>query len=73
MNCIFPVMNYHEQVINDLNMDILLLMAMNNIMRFANDYVEDQICSELFKVCIVCLISKNYKKYFQIFSFVVMY
>ncbi|XP_053471546.1 interferon-induced protein 44 [Ictalurus furcatus] len=43
MNCIFPVQNYHEQVTNDLHMDILILMAMSDIIRFANDYVEDQV------------------------------
>ncbi|KAF4074845.1 hypothetical protein AMELA_G00228080 [Ameiurus melas] len=43
MNCIFPVQNYHEQVTNELNMDLLILMAMSDIIRFANDYVEDQV------------------------------
>ncbi|XP_060716913.1 interferon-induced protein 44 [Tachysurus vachellii] len=43
MNCIFPVQNYYEQVSNDLNMDLLILMAMTDIIRFANDYVEDQV------------------------------
>ncbi|XP_060755433.1 interferon-induced protein 44-like [Neoarius graeffei] len=46
MNCIFPVMNYHEQVTNDLHMDILILMAITNIISFANDYVEDQVYKE---------------------------
>ncbi|KAK3530690.1 hypothetical protein QTP86_032195, partial [Hemibagrus guttatus] len=43
MNCIFPVLNYHEQITNDLNMDLLILMVMTNIIQFANDYVEDQL------------------------------
>ncbi|KAI4891317.1 hypothetical protein NFI96_033516 [Prochilodus magdalenae] len=42
MNCIFPVKNYSEEVINNCQMDILILMALTNIIRFANDYVEDQ-------------------------------
>ncbi|XP_060754562.1 interferon-induced protein 44-like [Neoarius graeffei] len=46
MNCIFPVRNYHEQVTNDLHMDILILMAITNMIRFANDYVEDQVYNE---------------------------
>lgn len=43
MNCIFPVQNYYEQVSNDLNMDLLILMAMTDIISFANDYVEAQV------------------------------
>ncbi|XP_053085934.1 interferon-induced protein 44-like [Pangasianodon hypophthalmus] len=46
MNCIFPVLNYHEQVTNDTAMDILILMAMTDIIRFANHYVEDQVYRE---------------------------
>ncbi|KAK3511101.1 hypothetical protein QTP70_030306 [Hemibagrus guttatus] len=46
MNCILPVLNYHEQITNDLNMDLLILMAMTNIIQFANDYVEDQVYAE---------------------------
>ncbi|XP_060754570.1 interferon-induced protein 44-like isoform X2 [Neoarius graeffei] len=46
INCIFPVRNYHEQVTNDLYMDILILMAITNIIRFANDYIEDQVNNE---------------------------
>ncbi|KAM9454561.1 interferon-induced protein 44-like isoform 1-T6 [Clarias gariepinus] len=42
MNCIFPLENYYEQVTNVLHMDILILLAVTNIVRFANDYVEDQ-------------------------------
>ncbi|KAI5086790.1 interferon-induced protein 44, partial [Silurus meridionalis] len=41
MNCIFPVQNYHEQITNDLHMDLLVLMAITNIVTFANDYIED--------------------------------
>ncbi|MCI4393455.1 hypothetical protein PGIGA_G00157690 [Pangasianodon gigas] len=43
MNCIFPVLNYHEQVTNNMDMDLLILMAMSDIVTFANDYVEDQV------------------------------
>ncbi|XP_053085933.1 interferon-induced protein 44 [Pangasianodon hypophthalmus] len=43
MNCIFPVLNYHEQVTNDTDMDLLILMAMTDIIRFASHYVEDQV------------------------------
>ncbi|KAI5616126.1 interferon-induced protein 44 [Silurus asotus] len=43
MNCIFPVQNYHEQITNDLHMDLLILMAITNIVTFANDYIEDQV------------------------------
>ncbi|KAM9454448.1 interferon-induced protein 44-like [Clarias gariepinus] len=46
MNCIYPVQNYHEQITNDLDMDILILMAMTDIVRFANDYIEDQVYSK---------------------------
>ncbi|KAM9455075.1 interferon-induced protein 44-like [Clarias gariepinus] len=43
MNCIYPVQNYYEQITNDMDMDILILMAMTDIVRFANDYIEDQV------------------------------
>ncbi|XP_072513394.1 interferon-induced protein 44 [Salminus brasiliensis] len=46
MNCIFPVMNYHEQVTNDLYQDVLILMAMTDIITFANDYVVEQVYTE---------------------------
>ncbi|XP_036413174.1 interferon-induced protein 44-like [Colossoma macropomum] len=42
MNCIFPVKNYSEEVTNDMEMDILILMAATNIIMFANDYVEQE-------------------------------
>ncbi|XP_076839170.1 interferon-induced protein 44-like isoform X2 [Brachyhypopomus gauderio] len=48
MNCIFPVQNYHEQITNNTNMDILLLMAITKIIDFANDYVEDQAYNQTF-------------------------
>ncbi|XP_036413175.1 interferon-induced protein 44-like [Colossoma macropomum] len=47
MNCIFPVKNYHEEVTNDLQLDVLILMAMTNIIMFANDFVEEQICIDI--------------------------
>lgn len=43
MNCIFPLLNYSEQITNDIHTDILILMAATNIVNFANDYVEDQV------------------------------
>lgn len=43
MNCIFPLLNYAEQITNDMHTDILILMAATNIVSFANDYVEDQV------------------------------
>ncbi|XP_026861953.1 interferon-induced protein 44 [Electrophorus electricus] len=46
MNCIFPVQNYFEQVTNNVKMDILLLMAIKNIIAIANDYAENQACAE---------------------------
>ncbi|XP_053332770.1 interferon-induced protein 44-like [Clarias gariepinus] len=43
MNCIFPLLNYAEQITNDMHTDILILMGATNIVSFANDYVEDQV------------------------------
>ncbi|KAG7315527.1 hypothetical protein KOW79_020393 [Hemibagrus wyckioides] len=43
MNCIFPVLNYHEQITSDMNMDLLILMAITDIIQFTNEYVEDQV------------------------------
>ncbi|XP_036413750.1 interferon-induced protein 44-like [Colossoma macropomum] len=46
MNCIFPVKNYNEEVKNNFHLDILILMAMTDIIMFANDYVEDQVFAD---------------------------
>ncbi|XP_066517478.1 interferon-induced protein 44-like [Hoplias malabaricus] len=46
MNCIFPVKNYSEEVNNDICLDVLILMAVTNIIMFANDYVEDQVYAD---------------------------
>ncbi|XP_066517767.1 interferon-induced protein 44-like [Hoplias malabaricus] len=46
MNCIFPLKNYSEEVTNDLEVDILILMATTSIIQFANDYVENQTYTE---------------------------
>ena len=43
LNCIYPVKNYYEEVTNDLHLDVLILLAMKDIIMFANDYVEEQI------------------------------
>ncbi|KAF4075400.1 hypothetical protein AMELA_G00234090 [Ameiurus melas] len=37
---IFPVKNYHEEITNSAEIDILILMALTNILNFANDFVE---------------------------------
>ncbi|KAF4075391.1 hypothetical protein AMELA_G00233930 [Ameiurus melas] len=40
LNYIFPVKNYHEEINNSAETDILILMALTNILNFANDFVE---------------------------------
>ncbi len=40
---IFPVRNYHEESATNATMDILILDALQHIVNFANDYVEDQV------------------------------
>ncbi|KAK3510879.1 hypothetical protein QTP70_022838, partial [Hemibagrus guttatus] len=35
---IFPVKNYHEEINNNNEIDILLLMALTSIVNFANDF-----------------------------------
>ncbi|XP_066516831.1 interferon-induced protein 44-like isoform X2 [Hoplias malabaricus] len=42
MHCIFPVKNYCEEITTNTNVDIVILTAMNNIVHFANDFVERQ-------------------------------
>ncbi|XP_036419341.1 interferon-induced protein 44-like isoform X2 [Colossoma macropomum] len=39
-NYIFPVKMYSEEITTNSNVDILILMAMTNIVNFANDFVE---------------------------------
>ncbi|XP_062866884.1 interferon-induced protein 44-like [Trichomycterus rosablanca] len=39
--CIFPIKNYHEETETDNDIDALILSAFNQIVFFANDYVED--------------------------------
>ncbi|XP_036418099.1 interferon-induced protein 44-like isoform X2 [Colossoma macropomum] len=41
LNCIYPVKNYHAEITQDANIDALILMALRDIVNFANDYVED--------------------------------
>ncbi|KTF78069.1 hypothetical protein cypCar_00042166 [Cyprinus carpio] len=43
---IYPVKNYHEERATNATMDILILDALQNIVNFANDYVEDQTDNE---------------------------
>ncbi|MCI4393944.1 hypothetical protein PGIGA_G00163230 [Pangasianodon gigas] len=40
VNYIFPVKNYHEEISNNAETDILILMAVTNIVNFANDFVK---------------------------------
>ncbi|KAL2086080.1 hypothetical protein ACEWY4_017139 [Coilia grayii] len=42
MKCIFPVKNYHEEKEVDKKTDCLILDALQKIVHFANDYVEDK-------------------------------
>ncbi|KAL7846124.1 hypothetical protein AOLI_G00243160 [Acnodon oligacanthus] len=42
-NCIYPVKNYHAEITQDDDTDTLILMALRDIVNFANDYVEDQL------------------------------
>ncbi|XP_073687354.1 interferon-induced protein 44-like isoform X2 [Garra rufa] len=46
LNCIFPVKNYHQERTTDTTIDILILDALQNIIYFANDHVEDEVDSE---------------------------
>ncbi|KAL7846122.1 hypothetical protein AOLI_G00243140 [Acnodon oligacanthus] len=41
LNCIYPVKNYHAEITQDANIDALILVALRDIVSFANDYVED--------------------------------
>ncbi|XP_060748998.1 interferon-induced protein 44-like [Tachysurus vachellii] len=40
MTCIFPVINYHEEITTNNDTDVLLLLALKQIAHLANDYVE---------------------------------
>ncbi|KAI4893971.1 hypothetical protein NFI96_030056, partial [Prochilodus magdalenae] len=40
-NSIYPVKNYHTEITQDDDADVLILMALRDIVNFANDYVED--------------------------------
>lgn len=40
MTCIFPVQNYYEESDTNADTDVLLLLALRQIVNFANDYVE---------------------------------
>uniref|UniRef100_A0A3B1J9Z8 G domain-containing protein n=1 Tax=Astyanax mexicanus TaxID=7994 RepID=A0A3B1J9Z8_ASTMX len=42
MNYIFPIKCYSEEVEPQVEIDALILMALTNMVNFANDYVEDQ-------------------------------
>ncbi len=54
---IYPVKNYHEERATNATMDILILDALQHIVNFANDYVEDQVLgwfliSRLCRMCV---------------------
>ncbi|XP_036418562.1 interferon-induced protein 44-like [Colossoma macropomum] len=38
---IYPVKNYHAEITEDANVDVIILMALRDIVNFANDYVKD--------------------------------
>lgn len=40
MKQIFPVKNYHEEITTNNEADILILMALTNILNFASDFVK---------------------------------
>lgn len=47
MNNIFPVKNYHEESDTDVNMDVLILKALDQIVNVANDaLIELNPCDE---------------------------
>ncbi|KAL7852986.1 hypothetical protein SRHO_G00187710 [Serrasalmus rhombeus] len=41
LNNIYPVKNYHAEITGDTNVDVVILMALRDIINFANDHVED--------------------------------
>ncbi|KAI4888383.1 hypothetical protein NFI96_003397 [Prochilodus magdalenae] len=41
INSIYPVKNYHTEITQNDDADVLILMALRDIFNFANDYVED--------------------------------
>ncbi len=43
VSCTYPVKNYHEERATNPKMDILILDALQHIVNFANDYVEDHV------------------------------
>ncbi|XP_066518262.1 interferon-induced protein 44-like [Hoplias malabaricus] len=42
LNSIYPVKNYHEEITQDPKVDVLILMALRDILNFASDYANDQ-------------------------------
>ncbi|XP_061593253.1 interferon-induced protein 44-like [Cololabis saira] len=47
MSCILPVKNYSEELELDMNCDILLLSAITQMLRFVDDYFDDQLSDRL--------------------------
>ncbi|KAL1251379.1 hypothetical protein QQF64_019175 [Cirrhinus molitorella] len=41
MSCVLPVKNYSQELELEINCDILLLNALQQMLRFANDYLDD--------------------------------
>ncbi|KAL7846121.1 hypothetical protein AOLI_G00243130 [Acnodon oligacanthus] len=37
---IYPIKNYHSEITEDANVDVLIVMALRDIVNFANDYVD---------------------------------
>ncbi|XP_066517850.1 interferon-induced protein 44-like [Hoplias malabaricus] len=40
VNSIYPLINYHEEITQDDDFDLFILMALRDIVNFANDYAE---------------------------------
>lgn len=45
-NAMYPVKNYAEEITQDPDVDLLILMALRDILNFANDYVEEEMEKE---------------------------
>ncbi|KAI4879277.1 hypothetical protein NFI96_022649, partial [Prochilodus magdalenae] len=45
MQCVYPVKNYHEEITEDSDIDVIILMALRDIIYFASDHV-DRVCEE---------------------------
>ncbi|XP_059425410.1 interferon-induced protein 44-like [Carassius carassius] len=43
VSCVLPVKNYSQELELELNCDVLLLTALQQMLRFANDYLDDEL------------------------------